>query len=261
MPRLRIRRFSSVHNRYTYTRVALTPQQILRVWAPTQSPWSPWVKPVLFTQASDWLAFADLDDLMVTTANVPRASQASSGSLIMGGAKKKIGKVAVVVDLLGAEAVNLGLMLARTHGFRPVPLFNGCAGEKTRWCQPAHCAKPWSWAPANSRGSQSPTTHRPPFCWTGTDCRIGPNFCPVSTTTVGWYFSRIFLPLIFCESRGSRASCSSNPLANAPLHDDLAHVLRHWQVAGLALHSGLLASDGRLRVEEFHVPLPSLFRE
>src|SRR5262249_45230961 len=82
-------------------------EETFAIWSPDDSPWSRWAKPVLF-------AFLDLplsgppiteDVSDVTWAPAPQ------------------GKVALVLDLPGADGVILGLALAR-HGYRPVPLYN-----------------------------------------------------------------------------------------------------------------------------------------
>jgi hypothetical protein len=86
----------------------MTPADAYALWAPDESPWSAWAKPVLFTALgrvtppTEWLLPQDL-------AWAPTASA----------------RTAIVVDLPGAEAVWTGLALAG-QGYRPVPLFNGC---------------------------------------------------------------------------------------------------------------------------------------
>lgn len=85
----------------------MTPQEVYAVWAPDDSPWSAWAKPVLFTALARVTALSEL----ALPEAMPWASPA--------------GRAAVVVDLPGAAAVLTGLALAR-QGYRPVPLFNGC---------------------------------------------------------------------------------------------------------------------------------------
>lgn len=82
-------------------------------WAPPRSPWSPWVKPVLFAHLPPELgAFtAAAPPIPDPPAWLPPVEE----------------RVAVVVDLAGAAALPLGLAAARA-GYRPVPLYN-CAVE------------------------------------------------------------------------------------------------------------------------------------
>jgi hypothetical protein len=83
-------------------------------WAPAESPWSAWVKPVLFAgdlppASTESLALADV---------APRVRGVRAGA----------SDTFVIVDEPGATSVAIGVALA-AHGFRPVPLFNGVDGE------------------------------------------------------------------------------------------------------------------------------------
>ena len=75
------------------------------VWAPDESPWSPWVKPILFAH------------LGVPYEAIPEVAQSVSWS------PPANEKVALVVNLPGAEGVLTGIALA-ARGYRPVPLYN-----------------------------------------------------------------------------------------------------------------------------------------
>jgi hypothetical protein len=78
------------------------------VWAPPESPWSAWAKPVLFAHLPRPL---------------PPPGPAAPPDLtwVPPAAERR----ALVVDLPGAEAVRLGVALAG-RGYRPVPVFNAC---------------------------------------------------------------------------------------------------------------------------------------
>lgn len=79
--------------------------QALEIWAPTESPWSPWTKPVLFAFMSE-----EIPDVLPPDKIPWRVS---------------FQEAALLVDLPGAEGVELGLDLARV-GYRPIPLYNAC---------------------------------------------------------------------------------------------------------------------------------------
>ena len=80
--------------------------EIFRIWAPPESPWSPWAKPVLFS-------------FMDSAFGVPHVR-----SIVFdGGWVPAPGSTAIVVDLPGEEGVMWGLKLAGL-GYRPVPLYN-----------------------------------------------------------------------------------------------------------------------------------------
>ncbi|XHX78518.1 MAG: hypothetical protein RBJ76_00840 [Stenomitos frigidus ULC029] len=78
------------------------------LWAPRQSVWSAWAKPVLF---------AHLPRARVELPPLPAPDVRWVPS--------PVARRAIVVDLPGAEAVAMGLALA-ARGYRPVPLFNAC---------------------------------------------------------------------------------------------------------------------------------------
>lgn len=81
-------------------------EEIFSIWAPDESPWSRWTKPVLF---------AHLD------APISQAAENLSRDVIWIPAPEE--RVAIVVDLPGAEGVQVGIDLA-ARGYRPVPLYN-----------------------------------------------------------------------------------------------------------------------------------------
>jgi len=80
-------------------------EELFALWAPSESPWSVWVKPVLFADAPPLPATNEPPD-------VPRAENFPLP-----------GNTAAIVDIDGARSVLLGLGLARI-GYRPVPLYN-----------------------------------------------------------------------------------------------------------------------------------------
>jgi hypothetical protein len=88
----------------------MTKQAIFDAWAPPSAIWSQWVKPVLFSQivsmARDHVVAPELPVDVRWAVDSDHAT-------------------AIVVDLPGAQAINLGLSLA-TIGYRPVPLYNAC---------------------------------------------------------------------------------------------------------------------------------------
>jgi hypothetical protein len=86
----------------------MTPEEVYALWAPDESPWSAWAKPVLFTALG---RVTPPPELLLPAALTWAPSAAA--------------RTVVVVDLPGADAVWAGLALAR-QGYRPVPLFNGC---------------------------------------------------------------------------------------------------------------------------------------
>lgn len=80
--------------------------EIYRIWAPAGSPWSRWVKPVLFSFMDSRFDVRRPTITKFNTDWVPRP-----------------GQVALIVDLPGEDGVLWGVQLARL-GYRPMPLYN-----------------------------------------------------------------------------------------------------------------------------------------
>ena len=81
-------------------------EEVLSIWAPTDSLWSRWTKAVLFGFMPD-----DLPELRSAVSELSRVP------FIQG--------TALFVELAGAEGVEFGVTLARS-GYQPIPLYNAC---------------------------------------------------------------------------------------------------------------------------------------
>jgi hypothetical protein len=90
-----------------YSSMTMNREEIFAAWSPDESPWSCWAKPVLFAHLNSPLA----------ELSIAQATGDANWSPLAGE------KVALVLDLPGAEGVLLGVSLA-TRGYRPVPLYN-----------------------------------------------------------------------------------------------------------------------------------------
>ncbi len=90
-------------------------RELFEHWAPSDSIWSPWVKPVLFA-----------------AAHTPAESDSADWGDAVRQARgrwtpPRPGDTALVLDLPGALALAFALECA-AQGYRPVPLFNSCPG-------------------------------------------------------------------------------------------------------------------------------------
>lgn len=85
-------------------------QAIYAAWAPDESPWSVWTKPVIFTY-------------LTPSTVTPPAPWDDAGLQAL-----KPTDRGIVVDLPGEESIACGIALAR-RGFRPIPLYNSTIGE------------------------------------------------------------------------------------------------------------------------------------
>lgn len=92
---------------------------LFSIWAPEDSPWSAWAKPVLFVQSEE----------PVPTPLPPAELAAEIASRITSSrAPAHAGGAAIVVDMPGAQGIACGLVLAEL-GFRPIPLYNATTGQ------------------------------------------------------------------------------------------------------------------------------------
>src|SRR5215471_9521139 len=82
-------------------------EEIFSIWAPGNSIWSRWAKPVLFAHLDSALSY-----IQVTSAPSDVSWSAPPGE-----------SVGIVLDLPGVDGVVTGLALAG-RGYRPVPLYN-----------------------------------------------------------------------------------------------------------------------------------------
>ena len=93
----------------------MTPHEIYEIWAPTESEWSQWVKPVLFAHSLAYdSAASSVDRQEIPAAPLPHND----------------GQSALVLDLPGAMAVQMTGDLVRQR-YRPIPLYNSCPPPKS----------------------------------------------------------------------------------------------------------------------------------
>jgi hypothetical protein len=85
----------------------VSPEEVYDAWAPDDGLWSEWVKPVLFASMADELSSEHVEIAM-------KWHEVAARVRVRG---------ALVVDLPGADGVELGLALSDV-GYRPVPLYN-----------------------------------------------------------------------------------------------------------------------------------------
>lgn len=90
-------------------------KEIYRIWAPFDSEWAKWVRPVQFIGVNEKITVYDhKKDLGKTISYIPNILKKI----------KNIKEYAIIIDLPGLESIEEGLNIARL-GFRPIPLYNG----------------------------------------------------------------------------------------------------------------------------------------
>jgi hypothetical protein len=100
----------------------MNPQELFETWAPPESLWAQWAKPVLFVQ---------LDSYMKRKGGEPSgaAEVVFEPDPALEWVKQYRDDTVIIVNLPGAESVEMGMQVAQ-YGFRPVPLYNCTSGPK-----------------------------------------------------------------------------------------------------------------------------------
>ena len=87
----------------------MTDRELYRIWAPLGKKWTPWVKPVPFVEMQEHSKEYNLTLFEVPGMDFP---------------EEEFADAALIVDLPGAESIEVGIALAK-EGYRPIPAFNG----------------------------------------------------------------------------------------------------------------------------------------
>ena len=197
----------------------MTNQVIFDAWAPPAAIWSPWVKPVLFSQM----------DAFSPEANAPQETPQD-----VSWAVDSNSATAIVADLPGAQGVSLALRLA-TINYRLIPLYNACPGPADGttvvdvWPIVAALA-----AAASTLGGLALPDDAPPAFL------MDANRNPAIARTPGQFDNRsISLPTDFPSahvllSRGIQRVLLVHAGREEP-QADLSHTLYRWQEAGVKI--------------------------
>lgn len=212
-------------------------ESIYTTWAPNGALWSPWVRPVLFTQLAELGLKPETTDLSAREEmKLPDARGC-----------------ALVIDLPGSESVVVGLVTAH-RGWRPIPLFNSTSG-------PAPLVDVRPIAQQLYSGT-----------WLLRDMRIPPEAPPAflidadrmrGIPAPGRFDNRsVVLPQDFPSGTLLRSKGIHEALlvqrGGTNVREDLAHVLVRWQQAGVRLR--VLDLQGAGDPEDLRVGPPRLFR-
>jgi hypothetical protein len=191
-------------------------EEIYECWVPSTSEWSLWARPVLFAQMGDSITMHPSGDTW--------------SSLDVSWAPGIDANVAVVVDLPGQESVQTGLALAG-RGFRPVPLYNACTGQYEVIDQ-FQIIKLLSNG-AGYLATLKLTDARPVFLLDSR--RMSPAKVQPKDFDNRWkVFPQDFPSAAFLQSYGITGALLVQRGGNKPA-EDLAHILRRWQDAGIAI--------------------------
>lgn len=212
-------------------------ESLFDIWAPPQSHWSSWAKPVLFAQLSKWDRLPEGTLALVEAPWAPPAHD----------------RAALVLDLPQDLAVRLSPDLAR-RGYRPVPLYNCSRGPS-----PVLTVTPiidGLYLGAQLIEASSVPPDAPPAFLLDSDRS---EYYPVP----GMYDNRwVVLPQDFpsaaCLQRHDIRSIWLVQKEDHHPKRDLSHVLRRWSDAGLPLME--LATAGNSSPAPLQVRRPSWYR-
>ena len=87
-------------------------KEIYKIWAPKESKWSPWVRPVPFVFIDSNIKFNEYEEFEV------------SNILYLNNEESTFKNAAIIVDLPSNKSINEGIALA-SKGYRPIPIYNG----------------------------------------------------------------------------------------------------------------------------------------
>lgn len=216
----------------------MTPSEIYKLWAPDESLWSNWVKPVLFTEPG-LAPFPPVEWRQTNLGWAPGVDAAT----------------AIILDLEEAFPVWLGMALA-ARGYRPVPLYNGASGpaaivEVGRIAGALQAA-------ARELAALAIAPDAPPVFLLDAKRSGGSAVVSPGRFDNRWaVFPQDFPSANFLLAKGIRRVVLGQTSANAP-QSDLAHVLLRWQEAGIQI----LSCDvrGSLAPTPLQVSRPGHFR-
>jgi hypothetical protein len=223
----------------------MKPAELYKLWAPDDSIWSNWAKPVLFADHA-------YDDL-------PLSSSADWKSLNVSWASLGDSNSAIVLDLSGAFSVWYALALAQ-RGFRPVPLFNGAPGPMMGGFPLVDVSAVVSALHAVAEDLMSvqlsPTS--PPVFLLDSNRFDNAAFAdPGRYDNRWWVFPQDFPSANYLLSQNIRSVVLVQKNSAGPQRD-LAHILVRWQEAGIQIMT--CGTDDQTQPAVIHVGKPGNFK-
>ena len=227
-------------------------EEIFKAWSPDDSHWSTWTKPVLF---------AHLDAVLAAPAELPDPPD------IIGWCPSPENKVAVVVDLPGAETVRMGLALAE-RGYRPValcnavplpgghPILDPLSGRAVMAVDVLAIIVVLRQGAGRLAELPIPTDAPPAFLLDANRQGDGRKMMPDEFDNRSVCFTTDFPSANFLLARGFQRALLVQKTRLAPL-PDLAHVLRRWQDGGIGLE--MVRVDSLAPPERLQVARPSWY--
>lgn len=202
--------------------------------------WTQWAKPVLFASISE------------ATPPIPLTDEEMLG--VESDIRSRGASVAVVVDLPGARAVRIGLSCARL-GMRPVPLFNGSPGRE-ELIATGELIEALRGGAIRLQGQVFSDKAAPAFLLDSRRMSKNVTLQPGKFDNRWLTFPQDFPSANLLRARGITQVIVIQEKPGQPA-DDLAHVLRRWQDAGIAI---LCTTPESTVIEPIEVKQPARFR-
>jgi hypothetical protein len=202
--------------------------------------WTQWAKPVLFASISE--------------AAPPITLQEEHLSGLESEIRSRDKSVAIVVDLPGPQAARIGLAFARM-GLRPVPLFNGSSGREELIVTGELIE---TLRAGGSQLQSQPLSNNAAPAFLLDSRRMSKDVRPQPGKFDNrWLtFPQDFPSANLLIARGVSRVIVIQPKTGQPA-EDLAHVLRRWQDAGISTHT---AAPESTAAEPIEVKRPARFR-
>ena len=86
----------------------MTGRDIFKIWAPEETKWTPWVRPVPFVNIDNNLKVYEVAEFIVPEEKYIKLSL----------------DTALIIDLPGNDSIKKGIAVSKI-GFRPIPIYNG----------------------------------------------------------------------------------------------------------------------------------------
>lgn len=226
-------------------------EEVFALWAPEDSPWSRWAKPVLFTCLFPEVAQFPLTELTPNTDWAPPPEQ----------------RTTLVLDLPGAMGVLAGVALAG-RGYRPVPLYNALPlpfGQPERDLltgRPLAAINVLPIIVALHKGAEAlgqaglPADAPPAFLLDANRAGDGRKMEPDEFDNRSVSFTTDFPSANFFAAQGIERVLLVQKGEPEP-RQDLAHSLRRWQDAGFVLERKQI--DSAEPAQRFEVARPSWY--
>lgn len=209
------------------------------------SAWTAWAKPVLFASMPGETEAGNAACGVISLDDRPH---------LMASLKSTPGTWIIIVDMPGAAAIRLGVAMA-AHGYRPIPLFNGCPG-KDELVNTAELITALRASAGSLMQAQLPENAPPAFLLDSRRMTKEVSPSPGKFDNRWFTFPQDFPSANLLRARGISAALVIQEKAGQPA-EDLGHVLRRWQDAGIEIYQALPESS---QPERLDVARPPRFR-